>query len=206
MGELQIETFPLSQLYIIMQRIRGQVRKQGMTIVHQEQSHITPVMGWRLNLEIGLFLILLVCTVLVRIGGLSFNTVFYDEALYTTLGLRAFNGDFSQSAAISNYASYLYPLIAAVVSHFGNETGLRLLSVALGIVTTFAIYVSTYALFGVRTALLAMALYGLSGASINMGQMILPDTLGIALIALAFYCIKCARLLFTLMACPMTDR
>jgi 4-amino-4-deoxy-L-arabinose transferase-like glycosyltransferase len=51
------------------------------------------------------------------------------------------------------------------------------------------VYLMALAVFRVQTGLLAMALYSLSGASINVRQLALPVTPGTTFIALALYCI-----------------
>src|SRR5690242_11036515 len=82
----------------------------------------------RIHVRSGLFFLLLGIIFFLRIAETSYNTIFYDEAVNTTIGREILQRDFSQNATSWTFGSYLYPALAAITDHFGGLTGLRLLS------------------------------------------------------------------------------
>lgn len=139
------------------------------------------------TIEVVVFLLLLVVTFLLRFSVEPFNTLFYDEAVNATLGREILGGDFSQNATAWTFGSYLYPFTAAIANQLGGEVGLRLLSAVLSTISTGLVFFTALRLFNAHTALWAMALFGLAGGSISLGQIAVYDTLGLPFLALALF-------------------
>jgi 4-amino-4-deoxy-L-arabinose transferase-like glycosyltransferase len=135
------------------------------------------------KIQHGVFALLVVVIFLLRFTGESFNTVFYDEAVNATLGQEIWAGDFSQNATSWTFGSYMYPFLAGAVNQLAGETGLRLLSATLSTLSAVLVFFITHRLFTINAALWAMALFGLSGGSISLGQLAVYDTLGLPLMA-----------------------
>ena len=160
------------------------------TTSSQEDWHLgESATGIRIHFGYGIFLVLLIAIFSVRFVGSSINTIFYDEAVNITLGWEAVSGDFTQDATSWIFGSYLYPMIAGTIHHFAGDFGIRLLTVALNTIAVVLIFFLTLNLFDHRSALLAMLLFGLSGANISLGQLAVYDSLGLPLMATAFYCV-----------------
>jgi len=141
------------------------------------------------GLQQGLFLALLGIIVLVRLTHITYNTLFVDEAIYATVGQDVLQGVFKQNATTFMFGSYLYPTVAAIASDIGGVVGLRGLSALLSTVTAVFVYLTTLRLFGKQAALWAMAIFGLTGISISLGQLAVYDSLAAPLVAASLYCL-----------------
>ncbi len=144
--------------------------------------------------EHGLFVLLLSLILFVRLANLTFNTLYLDEAIYTTVGEEALRGVFDQGATRWMFGSYLYPAMATVAEHLGGVVGLRALSAALIPIAAVFVYLTARKLFGGRAGLFALFIFGLTGVSINLGQHAVYDALGVPLAAASLYCVASAVL------------
>ena len=150
--------------------------------------------GIRIHFGYGIALVLAIAIFGVRFVGSSANTIFYDEAVNITLGWEAVSGDFTQDATSWIFGSYLYPMIAGTIHHFVSDLGLRFFTVTLNTIAVVLIFFLTLNLFDHRSALWAMLLFGLNGANISLGQLAVYDSLGLPLMAMAFFCVVKAGL------------
>ncbi|WP_420645275.1 ArnT family glycosyltransferase [Candidatus Leptofilum sp.] len=155
----------------------------------QEDWHLgESTTGIRIHFGYGIALILIIAIFSVRFVGSSANTIFYDEAVNITLGWEAVSGDFSQDATSWIFGSYLYPMVAGTIHHFVGDFGLRFFTVSLNTIAVVFVFFLTLNLFDHRSALWAMLLFGLNGANVSLGQLAVYDSLGLPLMAIAFYC------------------
>ena len=141
----------------------------------------------QIKLEHLQFVFLLMVVIVVRASNLNYNTLFVDEAIYATVGQEALDGQFVQNARSWMFGSYLYPVAAAVADRVGGAIGLRLFSVALSTVATIFVFLTAQRLFNRQTALWTMFIFGLSGASISLGQQAVYDAMGLPFLAMAVY-------------------
>jgi hypothetical protein len=145
----------------------------------ETQRQITGV-----HLLVGLLLVL---TLAARLANIQFNTLYLDEAIYTTVGEDVRAGVFDQGATSWMFGSYLYPVIASSIEQLGGVTGLRILSAILTTSAAVFVYMAAKRLFDNETALWTLLLFGLSGISISLGQQAVLDVLGVPLLALSVY-------------------
>jgi 4-amino-4-deoxy-L-arabinose transferase-like glycosyltransferase len=124
----------------------------------------------------------------IRVTAWDFNTLHLDEAIYTTVGEDTLSGVFEQGAVQWMFGSYFYPILAALVNNIGGVFGLRLFSAVLTTIAAMFVYLITLRLFNVQAALWALLAFGLTGVSINLGQLAVLDTLGVPLLAVTLYC------------------
>ncbi len=141
------------------------------------------------GLQQGVFVVLLVVIVLLRITHITYNTLFVDEAIYATVGQDVLHGVFTQNATTFMFGSYLYPVVSAIANDLGGVVGLRALSAALSTITSIFVYLIALRIFGKQTALWAMAIFGLAGISIELGQLAVYDSLAVPLMAASLYCL-----------------
>ncbi|MCC7446776.1 MAG: glycosyltransferase family 39 protein [Anaerolineae bacterium] len=144
--------------------------------------------------EHGLLVLLLSLILFVRLANLTFNTLYLDEAIYTTVGEEALHGVFDQGATRWMFGSYLYPAVATVAEHIGGVVGLRALSAVLMTIAAVFVYLTAHKVFGGRASLFALFIFGLTGVSINLGQHAVYDALGVPLAAASLYCVVAAVL------------
>jgi len=144
--------------------------------------------------EHGLFVLLLSLILFVRLANLTFNTLYLDEAIYSTVGEEALHGVFDQGATRWMFGSYLYPAMATVANQVGGVVGLRALSAILITLAAVFVYLTARKMFGGRAALFALFIFGLTGVSINLGQHAVYDALGVPLAAASLYCVVSAVL------------
>lgn len=131
---------------------------------------------------------LVILIVLLRITDITqYNTLFVDEALYATVGQGLLAQMETQAATTWMSGSYLYPAVAALVNPFGGVFALRTTSAILISLAALFIFFSTARLGGKQTALWATLIFGLTGASISLGQFAVLDILGVPFLALALY-------------------
>jgi hypothetical protein len=124
-----------------------------------------------------------------RIANLGFNTLNIDEVIYTKVGQNFLSGLFVQQASSWMFASYLYPITAALVNEVAADTGLRVLSAVLITIAAIFVYIIAFQLFDRQSALWALFIFGLAGISISLGQYAVYDALGVPLSAIALYCV-----------------
>jgi 4-amino-4-deoxy-L-arabinose transferase-like glycosyltransferase len=141
------------------------------------------------GLQQGLFLVLLGMILLVRLTHITYNTLFVDEAIYVTVGQDVLHGVFTQNATTFMFGSYLYPVVSAIANDLGGVVGMRTLSAALSTITAVFVYLIASRLFGKQAALWAMAIFGLAGISIELGQLAVYDSLAVPLLAASLYCL-----------------
>lgn len=142
-----------------------------------------------INIQQGVFLLLMGAIFLLRFSTEPFNTVFYDEAVNATLGREVLAGDFSQNATTWTFGSYLYPFVAGAANQIAGEIGLRFLSATLSTISAVFVFLTAHKLFNMSVALWTLALFGLAGGSISLGQLAVYDSLGLPLTTIALYCI-----------------
>jgi 4-amino-4-deoxy-L-arabinose transferase-like glycosyltransferase len=146
-----------------------------------------------ISLETGLFCLLLGLIFLVRVNHLGYNTLFLDEALYVNAGRDILAGFANWHFILSVYGgSPLYPLMAGLADLFGGVGGARLLSAILSTLTAACVFGTTRRLFGHSAALWAMLIFGLTGASISVGQMAVYDVGCLFFLSFAGYCLTLA--------------
>lgn len=124
-----------------------------------------------------------------RIANLDFNTLNIEEVIYTKVGQNLLSGLFEQQASSWMFASYLYPITAALVNEVAADTGLRVLSAVLITIAAIFVYIIAFQLFDRQSALWALVIFGLAGISISLGQYAVYDALGVPLLAIALYCV-----------------
>ncbi len=118
---------------------------------------------------------------LIRLTNLDYNTAFVDEAIYLTIGQRILTANFSDNAMQWVTGSYLYPVTAAVAGSVFSSglMGARVASAFFSTVAAFSVYLMTRRLFDKMSALMAMIVFGFTGASVFVGQLATYDSLGI---------------------------
>jgi|GEM_PF-986354 len=158
-------------------------------IPHNYFDTLIPDKHLRISRHVILACVLLALTFVLRFDGKPLNTIFYDEAIYATMGREMLAGDFSQHPITWTYGSALYPAVASISNMMGGENGLRLLSAVLSTTTAICIFLTTLRLFGKDAALWAAALFALAGTSIGLGQMAVYDSLSVPLLAIALLCL-----------------
>jgi 4-amino-4-deoxy-L-arabinose transferase-like glycosyltransferase len=131
---------------------------------------------------------LLVVVFFIRITNLNFNTLYLDEAIYATVGEDVLAGVFDKGATQWMFGSYLYPVAATLADRIGGEFGIRALSVILSTTAAFFIYLAARRMFGSSAALWALLFFGLSGASISLGQHATYDAMGVPFLAATLFC------------------
>lgn len=148
----------------------------------------------RIHVKSGLFFLLLGIIFFLRVSDTSYNTIFYDEAVNTTVGREALRYDFSLYATSWTFGSYLYPVLAAAADQVGGLTGLRVLSAVFSTAAACFVFLTTLRLFDNRAALIAMLIFGLTGASIHLGEFGVYDVPAVPLLAMTLYCIVSSAL------------
>lgn len=128
----------------------------------------------------------------IRATNWDFNTLHLDEAIYATVGEDVLSGVYQQGALQWMFGSYLYPAAAALANNLAGLAGLRILSAALSTAAAVFVYLTALRLFNSHAALWALFIFGLTGISINLGQLAVYDMLGVALLALTLYCLVLA--------------
>jgi 4-amino-4-deoxy-L-arabinose transferase-like glycosyltransferase len=120
-------------------------------------------------------------------------TAFGDEALYLQAGrlewahwlhgqaIPAFQTWFSGSPAI-------YPPLGALADRLGGLTGARLLSLAFMLGATTLLWGTASRLYGRRAAVVAAALFAVTGPTLHLGAFATYDAMSLLLVALAAWC------------------
>lgn len=129
---------------------------------------------------------------LIRLDNLTYNSLFIDEAIYVTVGHEILAGITEQNALSWMFGSYLYPITAALADTLGGVTGLRLLSVVLGLMTAGCVFLAARRLFGFWAGLAALLLFGFSGPAISLSQQAVYDTMSAAFLAATLYSVIAA--------------
>ncbi|MDZ4719900.1 MAG: glycosyltransferase family 39 protein [Roseiflexaceae bacterium] len=146
----------------------------------------------RINADVCLIILLIGVGFLLRITTPLYNTASVDESNAILIGQNFLVGDFSQRATTWMLGSYLYPIIAVLLSAIGGLEGLRILSAGLNAIAVSYIYFSTKQLFGISAALWASLLFGFCTISMNLGQFAIGDALALPMLCISFYCIVMA--------------
>ncbi len=149
----------------------------------------------RITFDSAFFIGLLGATFFIRAFDVLYNTLFVDEANYVLVGRHLLAGDFSDNGLSWISGSYLYPYLAGIADSIGGVLGLRLLSAALSTLAAMFVFLVAKRIFGHTSAMWAMLIFGLTGASISVGQLATYDVLSIAGLAIAFYAVVSAAVL-----------
>lgn len=132
-----------------------------------------------------LFLSLLFLSSTLRLFNLNYNTLFLDEAIYTTVGTEALNNIFDQDATSWMFGSYLFPVTSAIADSIAGVMGIRLLGALMNIGALICIFLGVRRLFGMSVALWAAFLFGFSGPSISLAQQSVYDGMGVFFLAMS---------------------
>jgi 4-amino-4-deoxy-L-arabinose transferase-like glycosyltransferase len=143
----------------------------------------------RVDLELGLLLVLVGVVFFVRITNILYNTLFVDEAIYVTGGRDLLAGLTDRHIITWFGGSYFYPFISAMAANLAGVAGIRLVSALLTTITAVFVYLTARRLFDRPAALWAILIFGLAGGSISIGQLAVYDTLTLPFLAAAFYCV-----------------
>ncbi len=141
-----------------------------------------------LRIELPLALAGLVTGVLLllRLTGLTDNTVFVDEALYALVGQHLLHHvpDYSTRWITG---SYLYPLIAGEASLVSRSPlyGIRLVSVLSNLAAGLGVYLFTARLLNRTAGVLALIVFGFTGVSVLVASLATYDSMGIGFLAAA---------------------
>ncbi len=165
-----------------------------MASIAQAKFQAIPQVHSRISLEVGLAVLLLGLTLAVRVTNLNYNSLFVDEAIYATVGREVLAGKDLQAASAWMFGSYFYPAAAALSNNIAGVIGMRGLSAILSTTAALFVFITTRQLFGIKPALWALLLFGLSGASISVGQFATYDVMGLPFLAIALFCIVSAAL------------
>jgi hypothetical protein len=136
-----------------------------------------------------LFVVALGAILLVRLSNLHYNTLFLDEAINGVIGEDYLARVFDRGAMSFHFGSYLYPAVSGTLTALGGVMALRVGAAVTTTAASIFIYLTTRQIFEERAALFAMILFGLSGASISLGQLAVYDTLAVPFLALSLYLI-----------------
>lgn len=146
------------------------------------------------NYQQGMLFVMLAILMLLRIGNLTYNTFFIDEAIYVNVGHEIMSGITSGDALSWMFGSYLYPIYVGLADMLGGELGVRISSVILGFISIIFLYLATKRVFGFQAALWSILIFGLSGISVNLGRQAVYDAMGVPLAAAALYFMVLAAL------------
>lgn len=141
----------------------------------------------RIDGETVLFLFLLGLIFLIRVTSLNYNSLFVDEAANLLAGHDLLVGKLDRSIVAWFGGSYIFPLIVTLADSLAGVWGARFVSAILSTMTAVLIYPTSLRLFGRQAALWATGIFGLTGASISVGQMAVYDMLCLPFLALTFY-------------------
>ncbi len=147
----------------------------------EQEAHL------RVDLELGLFVVLMGLIFLIRITNIRYNTLFVDEAANVT-GARDLLAGLSDRNVIAWFGgSYLYPLISVIASNLAGVAGMRFVSAILTTIAALFVYLTARRLFDRPTALWAALIFGLAGGSISVGQLAVYDIPMLPCLAAALY-------------------
>ncbi len=119
------------------------------------------------------------------------NTAFDSEALFLYSGHLEIGHLLHGTALQGSYASYfsgvpvLYPVLGAAADAVGGLEAARLVSLLAMLTTTALLYSMTRRLFNERTGLCAAALFGVTEATVMLGNLATNDAPSLCLLALA---------------------
>jgi len=138
--------------------------------------------GYLTLLLFGILLYGLVLSVLT----LDYNSVFIDEAFHITMGRQLLAGVPCPGCASHTGSVTTWPLLAALGDLWGGLYGARAVAIALGLLTTIAVYLTARMLLGNVHALVAAAIFQFSGQALYLMKMATYDMLAAFLLALSF--------------------
>lgn len=143
----------------------------------------------RVDLEMGLFVMLTGVILLLRITNILYNTLFVDEAIYVTGGRDLLAGLTDRHILAWFGGSFFYPALAALAANFAGVVGVRLVSALLITLSAVLVFVISRRLFNRQVALWSMLIFGLAGGSISLGQLAVYDVLMLPFLAVALFCL-----------------
>lgn len=154
-----------------------QIRRQHQ----QDETNI------QITYEHLLFIVGLIVIFFLRLSNLNYNTLFLDEAINALVGEDYLAREFGRHALQYHFGSYLYPVLAGTLNELGGVIALRFGAAITTTAASIFIYLATRFVFDERAAFFAMLLFGLTGASISLGQLAVYDSLSIPFLALSLY-------------------
>ncbi|GAB2698627.1 glycosyltransferase family 39 protein [Kitasatospora kifunensis] len=119
------------------------------------------------------------------------NSAFQDESLYLYAGHRELAQLLHHTPTFDNYSAYfsgapfLYPVLGALADHVAGLAGARALSLLFMLATTGLLHALTRRLFGRPAALLAAAVFAVTGPTLFLGHLATYDAMALFLLALA---------------------
>lgn len=143
----------------------------------------------RVDLELGLLIVLLGLIVFLRITNILYNTLFVDEAIYVSGGRDLLAGITDRHILSWYGGSFIYPVLSALAANLAGVTGTRLVSALLTVVTSLFVYLTARRLFNRQVALWSLFIFGLTGGSISLGQFAVFDVVMLPFIAISLFCL-----------------
>ncbi|MDH6122257.1 4-amino-4-deoxy-L-arabinose transferase-like glycosyltransferase [Kitasatospora sp. GAS204A] len=145
--------------------------------------------GWApVRTRIPLFgLLMLQAALSLRLG----NSAFQDESLYLYAGHREIAQLLHHTPTFDNYSAYfsgapfLYPVLGALADQLGGLAAARAVSLLFMLATTGLLHALTRRLFGRQAALLAAAVFAVTGPTLFLGHLATYDAMALFLLALA---------------------
>ncbi len=119
------------------------------------------------------------------------NTAFQDESLYLYAGHRELGLFQHHTPTFDNYSAYfsgapfLYPVLGALADNLAGLGGARALSLLFMLATTGLLHALTCRLFGRPAALLAAAVFAVTGPTLFLSHLATYDAMALFLLALA---------------------
>ncbi len=143
----------------------------------------------RIDVELGLLIVLLGLILFLRVTNILYNTLFVDEAIYVTGGRDILAGITDRHILSWFGGSVIYPVLSALAANLAGVTGTRLVSALLTVVASFFVYLTARRLFNRQAALWSLFIFGLTGGSISLGQFAVYDALMLPFIAISLLCL-----------------
>jgi hypothetical protein len=134
------------------------------------------------------FLVLgiLIYGLVVSITSLDYNSVFIDEAFHITMGRQLLDGEPCPGCPSHTGSVTTWPLLAAYADTWGGLYGARVLTIAIGLAMTVAVYLTARLLLGNIYAIIAAALFQFSGQALYLMKLATYDMLAAFLLSLSF--------------------
>ena len=132
-----------------------------------------------------LLLGILIYALVVSVLTLDYNSVFIDEAFHITMGKQLLGGEPCDGCPSHTGSVTTWPIMAAHGDSWGGLYGARALTIALGLATTLAIYLTARMLLGPGFAILAAAIFQFSGQALYLMKLATYDMLAALFLSLA---------------------
>jgi 4-amino-4-deoxy-L-arabinose transferase and related glycosyltransferases of PMT family len=114
---------------------------------------------------------------------------FYDEAIYSTAGLRSWQGKGLADGYLVWFAgSLLWPMLAGLGYHLYGLAGVRIIAFLLALATLYFSYLTTKELFGVKAACFTVLCFVLSGPFMALAHLGVYDSPALTFTACSFWC------------------